>query len=238
MEGSKMDIAIVTGASKGIGLAICKVLVDLGYKVIGLSRDYSHTEFKHEQFIQRVCDITQTDDLISMTKSIIKEYGEVRVLVNNAGLGYFGGHETIVPEKLEQMVNTNLLAPMILTQQLLESIKSIQGFIINIASTAALHPGRMGCGYSATKAGLHAFSEALFDEVRKSGVKVVTIYPDMTKTNFYDQVHFQPADDENCYIEPDCVADALRQILNQKDGVVVSQIVIRPQRLQIDYKKL
>ena len=112
----------------------------------------------------------------------------------------------------------------------------LSGLVIDIASTAALEPGRFGCAYTATKAGLHQFGLSLFDEVRKSGVKVVTIYPDMTKTPFYDNTHFQPHDDPECYITPECVADAVQQALNQREGTVTTQIVLRPQRIQVDHK--
>jgi short-subunit dehydrogenase len=135
------------------------------------------------------------------------------------------------------MVRTNLLAPMALTQATLRALKASRGFVINIASTAALHPGRFGCAYAATKAGLSQFGLSLFDEVRKSGVRVVTIYPDMTRTGFYDRADFEPGDDPECHITPECVADAVAQAMRQPEGAVVTQMVIRPQRVQVNRKR-
>jgi short-subunit dehydrogenase len=183
------------------------------------------------------CDVTDTAVLVERAKAVLQEAGGLDVLVNNAGVGFFGPHETVSPDRLERMVRTNLLAPMVLTHAVLRHLKQSRGWIINIASTAALHPGRFGCAYAATKAGLHQFGLSLFDEVRKSGVRVVTIYPDMTRTSFYDRADFAPHDEPDCYITPACVAEAVAQALSQREGTVVTQLVIRPQRVQVDRKK-
>ena len=135
------------------------------------------------------------------------------------------------------MVNTNLLAPMVLIQVTLRHLKKSEGFIINMASAAALEPGRFGGAYGATKAGLHQFGQSLFAEVRKSGVRVVTLYPDMTMTPFYDETDFAPHKDHTCHIAPECVADAVAQAINQREGTVITQIVLKPQRIGVERKR-
>lgn len=231
-----MGIALVTGASSGIGLSIVNKLVSMEYTVYGFARDFSKTAFQHERFRPIVCDVTDPGTLEERTKAVLKESGRLDVLVNNAGVGFFGPHETINAAKLEQMVHTNLLAPMILTQLVLRHLRNANGFVINIASTAALNPGRFGCAYAATKAGLHQFGLSLFDEVRKNHVKVVTLYPDMTRTGFYNAADFEPQDDPDCHLTPECVANAVEQALSQRAGTVITQIVIRPQRLEMKKK--
>lgn len=232
-----MGIAIVTGASSGIGLSIARKLVEMGHTVYGFARDFRKTDFQHERFKPMICDVTDLRMLEAQTKSVLEKAGRLDVLVNNAGVGFFGPHETISLENMERMTLTNLLAPMALTRLTLRHLKQSQGFVINIASTAALHPGRFGCAYSATKAGLHQFGLSLFDEVRKSGVRVATIYPDMTRTPFYDRVDFEPDADPECHITPECVADAVEQVLNQRAGTVVTQMVLRPQRIGVVKKR-
>ena len=135
------------------------------------------------------------------------------------------------------MVQTNLTAPMVLSKLALRHLREARGHIINIASSAALYPHRFGCAYAATKAGLLCFGESLFDEVRKSGVKVSSICPDMTfGTEFYKDAPFQPGEDAECRIDPSCAAEAVRAVLAQRDGTVQTLTVLRPQRIGIAHK--
>tara|TARA_B100000809_G_scaffold218558_1_gene225226 strand:- start:1232 stop:1933 length:702 start_codon:yes stop_codon:yes gene_type:complete len=232
-----MDIALVTGASSGIGLCVVEKLIGMNYKVYGFARDFAKTAFTHVKFFPMICDVTDTNMLVNQTQALLKETGRLDVLVNNAGVGFFGPHETIHPEKIERMVKTNLLSPMVLIQLTLRHLKKSEGFIINMASTAALEPGRFGGAYGATKAGLHQFGQSLFAEVRKSGVRVVTLYPDMTMTPFYDETDFAPHNDHTCHITPECVADAVAQAINQREGTVITQIVLKPQRIGVERKR-
>lgn len=230
-----MGVAIVTGASSGIGLSVSKRLVKMGHRVYGIARDFSKTVFKDLDFVPIVCDLTDSAGLVKTVEDILKRE-DLYILVNNAGVGYFGPHETIKPKYIEEMVRTNLIAPLVLTHLTLRSLRKTQGYVINIASITALYPGRFGCAYAATKAGLHQFSSSLFEEVRKSGVKVVTVYPDITQTSFYNKLNFEPEDNPYCYVTPECVAGAVEFILSQREGTVVTQVVLRPQRLQLRKK--
>ena len=153
--------------------------------------------------------------------------------MNKAGVGYYGLHEQLNPKKIQQLVRTNLEAPMILTQQLLRELKKNAGYIINITSVTASKSNPHGCAYGATKAGLASFSASLFDEARKYGVKVVSIAPDMTKTNLYRNADFQEGDDEDCYLLPQEVAQAVVFALDHREGMVVTDITLKPQRHQI-----
>lgn len=232
-----MDVALVTGASSGIGLAVAKRLVEMGYDVYGYARDHGKTPFRHARFHPVDCDVTDTRVLLERTEALLRETGGLKILVNNAGVGFFGPHATMAPDRIERMVRTNLVVPMILTRATLKHLEKSRGFVVNIASTAALNPGPFGAAYGATKAGLHQFGQALFSEVRKSGVRVVTLYPDMTQTPFYDQADFEPGEDPDAHITPECVADAVAQAVDQREGTVITQIVIKPQRTQVVRKR-
>ncbi|EOD01194.1 SDR family oxidoreductase [Caldisalinibacter kiritimatiensis] len=231
-----MKTAIVTGASSGIGLEITKKLLDLGYRVYGIARNFSKARIENDNFIEVVCDITETYKLAEKIKKIRKKE-EIYILVNNAGVGYFGPHEELNPKKIHTMVATNLEAPLVLTQLLLRDLKKTSGYVINISSITAKKSSTYGCAYAATKAGLAHFSRSLFDETRKKGVKVVTIYPDMTKTPFYEHLDFREGDIEESYITPECVANAVETILVQRYGTVVTEITLQPQRHMITRKK-
>lgn len=232
-----MKSAIVTGASSGIGLEIAKVLLDMRYKVYGIARNFSKTDFQHENFIEIVCDITDINLLEKKIKDIRSGEKEIFILVNNAGIGYFGPHEEISTKKIHAMIATNLEAPIILTHILLRDLKRNSGYIINISSITAKKSSPIGCAYSATKAGLSHFSESLFDETRKAGVKVVTIHPDMTKTDFYNNAKFKEGDLPESYITGECVSNVVEMILSQRPGTVLTDVTIRPQRHVIGKKK-
>jgi NADP-dependent 3-hydroxy acid dehydrogenase YdfG len=131
------------------------------------------------------------------------------------------------------MVRTNLEVPMILTQQLMREIKNNEGYIINISSVTATKSNPHGCAYGATKAGLSNFSHSIFDEARKYGVSVVTIHPDMTKTALYRNADFCQAEEEDTYLLPEEVANAVDYVLSQRNGMVVTDITLQPQKHRI-----
>ncbi len=235
------NAAIVTGASSGIGLEIGRMLCRLGYEVFGIGRQFpqaSHLPeaFQKQTFHPIVCDILDTQKLLDTVKDVASK-NKITVLVNNAGTAYYGPHEELNPGKIQQMVRTNLEIPMILTQQLLRDLKKNQGYVINISSVTAHAANPHGCAYGATKAGLASFSESLFAETRKYGVKTVAIYPDMTATNLYRNADFTVGDEEESYLSPKEVADAIEYILKQRDGLVVSELTLRPQLHRIKRRK-
>lgn len=231
-----MEVAIVTGASRGCGLAVAEKLVSLGYVVYALARDFSQCTYVHPNFHPINCDLTQTDRLLHILNEVIKRDGNLKVVVNNAGIGVFGPHENIARKDIENMVATNLLAPLLITHAVLRPLREMSGVLINISSTAATRPHRFGCAYAATKAGLAQFGRSLFQEVRKSGVRVATIYPDFVRSSFHDLADFGPGSAPSCYLEPSCVASAVEQILSQRPGTVLSEIVLEPQKLVVEKK--
>lgn len=226
--------AIVTGASSGIGLEISKTLCGRGYEVYGFGRNFQETGWS-TSFHPVVCDILDTGKLCESVRRIAKQ-NPVHILVNNAGVGYYGLHEELNPKKIQELVRTNLEAPMILTQQLLRDLKKNAGYIINISSVTANESNPHGCAYGATKAGLASFSRSLFEEARKYGVRVAAIFPDMTQTNLYRNADFCQGSEEESYLLPQEVAQAVEFILNQRDGLVVSDIALRPQIRRIRRK--
>lgn len=231
-----MKAAIVTGASSGIGQEISKTLLSLGFKVYGIGRDFSKTNIKNDNFLPIACDVMNTNELCEKIEEIRKKE-TVYILVNSAGVGYFGPHEELNPKKIHEMVATNLEAPLIITQLLLRDLKKNSGFIINISSITAKKSSTYGCAYGATKAGLTHFSNSLFDEARKYGVKVIAIHPDMTKSNFYRNANFKEGDIPESYINPEEIAKAVEMVLNQREGIVITDITLKPQKHMIKRKE-
>lgn len=230
-----MKTAIVTGASSGIGLEVCKKLNEANIQVFGFGRDFNKVDYKHSLFHPVTCDFLKTGLLIEEIKKIRKEY-DISILINNAGVGYYGPHEELNPSKIHEMLTINLEVPLMLSQLLLRDLKKNAGFIINISSVTATKSSPHGCTYAATKAGLSSFSSSLFDETRKYGVKVINIMPDMTKTSLYRNANFDVADTLDTYLEPSEVADCVMYVLNQRDGLIITDITLKPQRHQLSKK--
>ena len=163
-----MKKALVTGATSGIGLAIVRKLLKLNYKVYGVGRDFSKIDIKSDNFYEIECDLSKYQNIELMVKKY--KFNDIDLLINSAGIGYFGPHEEVSAIKIHKMVSVNLEAALILIQLLLRNIKKNKGNIINISSITAQKSSTYGLAYSATKSGLSHFSKGLFDEVRKYGV--------------------------------------------------------------------
>ena len=125
---------------------------------------------------------------------------------------------------------------MIITNLLLRDLKKNKGTIINISSITAEKTNPHGCAYGATKAGLTSFSHSLFEEARKYGVRLVNLEPDMTDTNLYRNADFTVDENEAARIQPNEVADAVLYVLGQREGLVMTDITIRPQLHRIARK--
>ena len=220
--------ALVTGASSGIGLAIARMLVSEGYEVYGIARHFDkNTDYGFNTII---CDVTDTAKLLTSVSKIDKP----EIIVNCAGVGFYGLHENLTLEQIKQMVRTNLEAPMILTGYFLPSFKREgRGTIINISSVTAYKTNTYGAAYGAVKSGLSSFSASLFEEARKHGVKVIEICPDMTNTNLYRNADFTVDDDPMCRLDADDVADAVKSALQMSSHSCVTKVSIVPQKMRI-----
>ena len=263
MEETKKKVALVTGASSGIGRALSARLLALGYEVYGIGRQFpaellkpssnvadlhagtlSQTPSAPEElpaaFHPIVCDLLDTKKLPGVVAALQKEWKQEKrtfaLLVNNAGTAYYGLHEELRSEGISEMVRVNLEVPMLLTQQLLRTLKQNHGAIINISSVTAIGSNPHGVAYGATKAGLLSFSRSLFDEARKYGVRVTVILPDMTDTQLYRHADFEADPAMDAHLEPADVADAVEYALTTRAGSCVPEIILRPQLHRIRKK--
>lgn len=283
MEESQKKVALVTGASSGIGRAISARLLALGYEVYGIGRQFpaelpeasvnaadlsagtrpqaplapeadaaagtptnpSASEIaaaagSPAAFHPIVCDLLDTKKLQSVVAALQKEWKQEKrtltLLVNNAGTAYYGLHEELRPEGISEMVRVNLEVPMLLTQQLLRTLKQNHGTIINISSVTAIGSNPHGVAYGATKAGLLSFSRSLFDEARKYGVRVTAILPDMTDSELYRHADFTADPAMDAHLEAEDVADAVEYALTTRAGTCIPEIILRPQLHRIKKK--
>jgi short-subunit dehydrogenase len=220
-----LKTAVVTGASSGIGREISKRLLTLGYKVIGISRNISNKDFENVNFQALPCDLSEQKETIKLCEKLKKE--DIFILINCAGFGRFEPHENLHVDIITTMTFLNLTAPMLLTNATLRSLKENAGYLININSIEALRASKFAAVYSATKAGLRAFSDSLFEETRKSALSITNINPDMTQSNFYNELKFETSQKEDEKLLASDIADAVAHILSMRKGAVVSDYTIR-----------
>ncbi len=226
--------AIITGASSGIGYTIAKRLCQEKYIVYGIGRSFKPDNIPG--FHKVVIDMLQTELFLDKIDEIIdKERGSLEILVNAAGVGYYGSHQDLSSRQIQTMVRTNLEVPMILTGKLLPILRRNKGAIVNISSVTAFEHNPHGCAYGATKAGLSSFSSSIFDENRKHGLRVITVHPDMTKTSLYRNADFDIEEQDGCYLLPDDVAEPVISALHT-GHIGEMTITLRPQFHRIHKK--
>ena len=231
-----MATAVVTGASRGIGKAVSQRLLELGYNVIGISRTIEENKIDHPNFKALNCDLSD-EKMITSVLTLLVGDPSISILCNVAGFGVFEPHEEIETSLISKMVTLNLTAPMMLSNGLLRTLKFNEGIIFNITSIEALRHSKFSAIYTATKTGLRAFSLSLFEEVRKSGVNVVSINPDMTDTSFFDELRFETSQEFDKRLEAKDIADAMQNILQMRKGVAITELTIRSQKFGITKKR-
>ena len=176
-------VAVVTGASGGIGLAISKALQREGVKVYDISR----TIKPHEEIVKAYsADVNDTKKIEEILEEIYAENGHIDIFVNNAGFGIAGAVEDASAKNIYALVNTNLSAVIALSGVATKFLKRSGkgGNIINICSVGGVIPLPFQATYSATKAGVEIFSRALANEVKPFKIKVTSVLPGDTKTGF------------------------------------------------------
>lgn len=177
-------VAIVTGASSGIGEQIALALIEHGARVVLAARRMSRLEKVASaakppgQALAIETDVTRTDDLKHLVDSAVSHFGGVDILVNNAGTGFGGDLADLEIDEIAYTVSLNLLGPIILSKLALPHLRARQrGLIVNIASFGSFVAAPYFSLYSATKFGLNGFSQSLRRQLMSSNVGVMTVYP-------------------------------------------------------------
>jgi 3-oxoacyl-[acyl-carrier protein] reductase len=227
------QVAVITGAGRGIGAAIAHKLGELGAIAVLCGRTRSALESTAQAITQTggnaevvPCDVTSLQSVEAAAKRVEGLFGRVDMLVNNAGVGGFGGplHE-LAPEAWEQILNTNLrgvyyavraFAPMM--------IRARSGHIINISSLAGKNALPNGAAYAASKWGLNGLSYSLAEELRGHNIRVAVVCPGSTNTELSPHA----GKDQSKMLQPEDVAHAVAMLVTQSAESFVSEILMRP----------
>lgn len=224
----KDKVAVVTGVSKGIGLEVVKLLIEKGTVVAGWGR--TQPEFTHDNFHFFSCDVADEEQVEKAYRATVGKLGfDVRILVNNAGFGVAGSFESMTSEDWKSMFETNVHGIFYVTKRLIAGMKAAdEGHIVNIASIAGLNGVKNFAGYVGTKHAVRGISHSLYMELRDFGIKVSTIYPGSTQTNFFDGIEGSQANEN--MMRPQDVAQTIVQTLETHPNYFVADVECRPLR--------
>ncbi|ALG68047.1 oxidoreductase [Beggiatoa leptomitoformis] len=187
MNNNTMKVALVTGASTGIGLATAKALKQAGYRVFGTSRR-SFAE-NSDGITMLVCDVTSETSVQNMVAEVLQQTGRIDLLVNNAGVGLLAGAEESSTAQAQALFEVNVFGITRVTNAVLPTMRQQKkGRIINMSSVLGLIPAPYSALYSATKHAVEGYSESLDHELRTFGIRVVLVEPAMTRTAFEENI--------------------------------------------------
>jgi 3-oxoacyl-[acyl-carrier protein] reductase len=230
--GLEAAVAVVTGGSRGIGLAIAGALTSRGARVVVTGRDQRHLDAAVATLGDRAravrADVTSADEAARAVDTAVEQFGGVDVLVNNAGVGRFGNVADLSSDDWRLIIETNLSGVFYCSRAAIPHLKRRGGgWIINISSLAGKNPFAGGAAYCASKAGLNAFSEALMQEVRYDNIRVSYIMPGSVATGFSGRGDSGIADWK---IAPEDVADIVVDLVTFPSRSLPSRIELRPSR--------
>ena len=181
-------VAIVTGASAGIGEATARALHAAGYRVFGTYRKPPATRLTGVEYL--ACDVTNDESVQAAVAQVLAKAGHIDLLVNNAGVGLVGGAEESSLEQAKSLFDVNLFGVIRLTKAVLPTMRRQRsGRIINLSSVMGLIPAPFMALYAASKHAVEGYSESLDHEIRGSGIRVVLVEPAYTRTSFEGNVY-------------------------------------------------
>jgi 3-oxoacyl-[acyl-carrier protein] reductase len=228
--------AVVTGGTRGIGYAISDALLQQGSNVFicgtgqtGVDQAIHRLKSSHgDRVAGMVCDVRQYDQVRSLMLQVQRLYGGVDILVNNAGIGRFSSVEKMEPEDWNAMLETNLSGVFYCCHEAIPSMKERGGgYIINIGSLAGRNFFPGGSAYSATKAGLIGFSEALMQEIRYDHIRVSYIMPGSVETQFANSPG-RKASSATWKLLAEDIATVVIELLKSDPRSLSSRVEIRP----------
>lgn len=180
------NIALVTGASSGIGLVTAQTLVKAGYRVYGTSRKQVAGK---PGITMLICDVTDKASVEAMIAEIMQQVGRIDLVVNNAGIGLLGGAEESSIDQAQRLFDVNLFGVARVVNAVLPIMrKQKSGRIVNMSSILGLIPSPYNAFYASTKHAIEGYSESLDHEVRNFGIRVVLVQPGVTKTSFEENL--------------------------------------------------
>ncbi len=236
MDALRGKVAVVTGGSRGIGLAIARALVAEGVQVAITGRSAAHLSSARPSIeasgpgaVETLqADVRRYDEVKGAVGAAVARFGGLDILINNAGVGVFSDVGSMTPAQWAEVIDTNLTGVFNACHAALPHLRSRGGgFIINISSLAGKNPFAGGAAYCASKSGLNAFSEALMQEVRFDDIRVSYVMPGSVATGFSSGDETKGADWK---IRPQEVAEVVVNLLRHDPRSLPSRVELRPSK--------
>ncbi len=231
------QVALVTGGSRGIGLAVVEALLSGGWRVFFCSRSADsvsraetdlRARFGAASVTGRAVDVRRQAQVASFVEESLAAAGRVDCLVNNAGLGRFAAVDALSAEQWQEVIETNLSGPFYCIQAVAPAMRRQGGgWIFNIGSLAGRNAMAGGAAYNASKFGLIGLSEAAMLDLRQAGIKVAAILPGSVDTGFGDSAR---RDDRSWMLAPQDVAAMVLHLLSYPERALPSLVEMRPTR--------
>jgi 3-oxoacyl-[acyl-carrier protein] reductase len=234
-------VALVTGSSRGIGLAIAGALLDAGARVALTARTAAKLDEARKQLARgdaarvdrlhaAVADLRDADDAAAAVDGAVEQFGGLDILVNNAGVGIFRTVADTDVASWHDVIETNLSGIFFCCHAAIPHMKARGGgWIINISSLAGKNPFPSGAAYCASKAAVNAFSESLMQEVRHDNIRVSYVMPGSVSTGFgRGESPSGPADDWK--LAPEDVAEVVMDLIRHPARSLPSRVELRPSR--------
>jgi 3-oxoacyl-[acyl-carrier protein] reductase len=228
------QVAVVTGAGRGIGRVIAGRLAEMGTAVVLVARDAGQLDIVRREIESAggaaeaaPCDLLNPDAVASLGEHVRRNYGRCDILVNNAGIGGQGSplHEMPV-EDWDRLMATNLRAPYLMIRALAPlMIEAGRGHIVNISSLAGKNPLPNGAAYSASKWGLNGLTYSVAEELRQHGVRVSVVAPGSVNTHFGGG---SGGKDPSKKVQPEDVAAIVAMLVTQAPQSFISEVLVRP----------
>jgi 3-oxoacyl-[acyl-carrier protein] reductase len=227
----KNQVAVVTGAARGIGEAVAHALARMGASVVLVARDRERLDsIEHAggRALASPCDLMDARAIASLQERTMKEFGGCDILINNAGIGLSGKPLTeLEPEDWDRLMATNLRAPYLMIRAFAPGmIAARRGHIVNISSLAGKNPLPNGAAYAASKWGLNGLTYSVAEELRQHNVRVSVIAPGSVNTRF-GAVPGRSKDPSKM-IQPADVAHAVAALVTQSPTSFISEVLLRP----------
>lgn len=233
MDTYKGKVAYITGGSKGIGLGIARNLLDHGMKVAISGRseksltDAAESLVGGDKVLAVVSDVTRYEDEQNAVKRILETWGQIDVVIANAGVGHFAPIDSLKLDHWNQMIETNLNGVFHSLKSSVEALKKSKGYFITIASLAGTNFFASGAGYNATKFGLVGFTQAAMLDLRPYDIKVSTIMPGSVATHFNNN---EPSEKDAWKIQPEDIGKIVWDLLQMPARTLPSKVEVRPSR--------
>jgi 3-oxoacyl-[acyl-carrier protein] reductase len=230
-------VAIVTGGSKGIGLAIARAFLDRGMQVAITGRNPQDLERAQNllsggaDVLTVAADVRIPDDAQRAVDETVARFGGLDVLVNNAGIGRFANVADMSIETWREVIDTNLSGVFYCTHAALPELRRRGGgYIVNISSLAGKNAFTGGAAYCASKAGLNAFSEALMQEVRYDNIRVSYVMPGSVATGFSHPDGPTAEGKDDWKLTSEDVARVVVDLISHEARSLASRVELRPSR--------